>query len=153
MSPCHTYDQAINLLRSPTGERIKILSPSGSTRNTLRIPEGALPMRRPYAYPARALPGAWFFQFFFWGLACNIYVCHTSAAYATRNTLRIPEGAYPLCPCDALTPTRRGPCRGLGFCVAAQKMRLVRAVILSYSAAHRTQNCELWNFLKQRKKV
>ena len=51
---------SIKLLRSPTGERIKFFSPSGSTRNTKRIPEGALPMRRPYACPARALPGAWF---------------------------------------------------------------------------------------------
>ena len=59
--PPHTIAQAINLLRSPTGERIKFFSPSGSTRNTLGIP-----------------------------------------------------GAYPLCPCDALTPARRGPCRGLG---------------------------------------
>ena len=40
---------------------IKVAAFISHTRNTLRIPEGALPMRRPYAYPARALPGAWFF--------------------------------------------------------------------------------------------
>ena len=90
---------AIKLLRSPTGERIKFSSPSGSTRNTKRIPGGS---------------------------------------FAHETPLRLPG---------------EGPAGGLLFCGAAQKMRLVRAVILSYSAAHRPQRCELWNFLKQRKKV